>query len=59
MEGEPMSDTKITDFASPENQLWTLRIEVKEDAEHVGGCTIYGKHFVNHDQDIDLTLFYS
>ncbi|MEO1772335.1 ArsR/SmtB family transcription factor [Candidatus Enterococcus ferrettii] len=59
MEGEPMSDTKISDFASPDNQLWTLRIEVKEDAKHVGGCTIYGKHFGNHDQNINFSLFYS
>ena len=59
MEGEPLSDVRITDFPLSETQLWTLRIEVKEDAENVGGCTIYGRNFGNHDQDINLKLFYS
>ncbi len=59
MEGEPLSPTRITDFNSNETQLWTLRIEVKSDAKNVGGCTIYGKKFGNHEQDIDFKLFYS
>lgn len=59
MEGEPLSDVRITDFPLSETQLWTLRVEVKEDAKNVGGCTIYGKNFGNHDQDINLKLFYS
>lgn len=59
MEGEPLSDVLITDFPLSETQLWTLRVEVKEDAKNVGGCTIYGKNFGNHDQDINLKLFYS
>lgn len=59
MEGEPLSATKISDFHSSDTQLWTLRIEVKSDAANVGGCTIYGKKFGNHEQDIDFRLFYS
>lgn len=59
MEGEPLSDIRTSDFPLSETQLWTLRIEVKEEAKHVGGCTIYGKNFGNYDQDIKLKLFYS
>ncbi|MFV0560767.1 MAG: ArsR/SmtB family transcription factor [Enterococcus sp.] len=59
MEGEPLSNVTIADFPTSENQLWTFRIEVKDTAKHVGGCTIYGKKFGNYDQDILFKLFYS
>ena len=58
MNGEPLSDITINDIPKDQD-TWHLRIEVKEDAEHVGGCTLFGKGFGNYDQDIKLKVYYS
>lgn len=58
MEGEPLSNLTIADIPEHED-TWHLRIEVKEDAQHVGGCTLFGKGFGNYDQDIKIKSFYS
>lgn len=39
--------------------VWTFRIGVKEDAEHPGGCTIYGRGFGDYDQNIEVKSYYS
>lgn len=36
-----------------------FRMSVDEDAEHVGGLTIFGKDFGNYGQDIKVSLGYS
>ncbi|MBR1875802.1 MAG: winged helix-turn-helix transcriptional regulator [Lachnospiraceae bacterium] len=36
-----------------------LKFAVKENAEHVGGLTIYGKNFGNYRQDINIKLGYT
>ncbi|WP_314060466.1 ArsR family transcriptional regulator [uncultured Vagococcus sp.] len=58
MDGDPLSAIRTTDidFAS---ETWTFKIEVKNDAKNVGGCTLFGKGFGNHDQDIDFNVYYS
>ncbi|HAP7812658.1 TPA: transcriptional regulator [Enterococcus faecium] len=38
---------------------WHLRVEVKEEAENIGGCILFGKGFGNYDQDIKIKMFYS
>lgn len=58
MDGEPLSDITIADIPAHED-TWLLRIEIKNDAEHVGGCTLFGKGFGNYDQDIKVKTFYS
>lgn len=58
MDGECLSDVKISDLPL-RNSLITFRIAVLENAEHVGGATIFGKGFGNHDQDIEFKLYYS
>ncbi|KAF1296222.1 transcriptional regulator [Enterococcus sp. JM4C] len=58
MEGDPMSEIRIADIPSHED-TWHLKIEVKEDAKHIGGCTLFGKGFGNYDQDIKIKTFYS
>ncbi|GAB2539211.1 ArsR/SmtB family transcription factor [Gracilibacillus alcaliphilus] len=57
MDGEPLSDVTIADLDTGID-LWKLRMEVKEEAEHVGGLTLFGRHFGNHDQDINVKLYY-
>ncbi|OWR31490.1 transcriptional regulator [Saccharibacillus sp. O23] len=57
VDGDPMSDISIADLDTNCDR-WTLRIEVKEDAENVGGATIFGKKFGNHNQDILFKMYY-
>ncbi|MZU11800.1 transcriptional regulator, partial [Bifidobacterium longum] len=56
--GEPLSEITINDIPRNED-VWTFRIEVKEDAKNVGGCTLFGKGFGNYDQDIKMKVYYS
>lgn len=56
MDGEWMSDVKIEDSKLDE-PFWTLRFAVEEQAVHVGGFTLYGSGFGNHDQDIVIRVF--
>jgi len=57
IDGDPMSSITVDDLDTSTDR-WTFRIEVKEDAEHVGGATVFGKKFGNHDQDINFKLYY-
>ncbi|WP_435925759.1 ArsR/SmtB family transcription factor [Paenibacillus sp. DYY-L-2] len=56
MDGERMSDVKIENSKLDE-PFWTLRFAVEEQAVHVGGFTLYGSGFGNHDQDIVIRVF--
>lgn len=51
MDGEEMSGVTLADLKLRE-PFWTLRFAVNEQAVNVGGLTIYGAGFGNHDQDI-------
>lgn len=57
IDGDPISDVSIDDLDTSCDR-WTFRIEVKEDAKYVGGVTIFGKKFGNHNQDIIFKLYY-
>lgn len=57
IDGDPVSAVSIDDLDTTCDR-WSLCIEVKEDAEHVGGATIFGKKFGNHAQDINFKLYY-
>lgn len=59
MDGDPLSALTIDDLSSDEVDLWKLKIEVKDDAEHIGGCTLFGRSFGNYSQDIKVKIFYS
>ncbi|EOI01793.1 ArsR family transcriptional regulator [Enterococcus moraviensis ATCC BAA-383] len=52
-----LSAVTIADIKS-EMDTWKLKIEVKEDAENRGGCTLFGRGFGNHDQDIRVKMYY-
>ncbi|WP_411350146.1 ArsR family transcriptional regulator [Paenibacillus sp. WLX2291] len=56
IDGEWMSDVTLADLNVYE-PYWTLRLAVEEDAEHVGGLTLYGAGFGNHDQDMLLRIY--
>jgi len=35
-----------------------LKIAVEEDSERVGGLTLFGEHFGNHNQNIQIGIYY-
>lgn len=59
IDGLQVSDVSILDFHFDYRSTIKLRLEVEEDAEHVGGLTIFGKSFGNYNQDIDVRINYS
>ncbi|MFD1124269.1 ArsR/SmtB family transcription factor [Lentilactobacillus raoultii] len=58
IDGQHAADTLVTDL-DPSKNSWTLRFEVKDTAKNVGGCTIFGKKFGNHDQGIKGLFYFS
>lgn len=57
IDGQRSSDTLISDLDLTKN-AWPLRFEVKDSSENVGGCTIFGKNFGNHNQGIKARFYY-
>lgn len=55
---ERISDVNIDDVLENLGQYWTIRFEVAENAEHVGGITLFGRQFGNHAQDIVMRVFF-
>ena len=56
--GRSSGDGSAGDSLQGGDSFWRLRFEVAEDAENVGGLTLYGKLFGNHAQDILIRTFY-
>ena len=56
IDGEQMSDVTAADLNLSE-PFWTLRFTVDEHAANVGGLTLYGAGFGNHDQDIVVRAY--
>ncbi|MCM1039407.1 MAG: winged helix-turn-helix transcriptional regulator [Roseburia sp.] len=59
IDGLQVSEVSVQDFAFDYRSTIKLRLEVEDDAEHVGGLTIFGKSFGNYNQDIDVRINYS
>lgn len=57
IDGQRMSDMTIQDIPIERNQ-WTFRLAVEQDAQHVGGLTLYGEGFGNYNQNIILRLYH-
>lgn len=58
IDGTALSNINISDFKNGED-IWDFKIEVKSDAQHVGGVTLFGNGFGNHDQNIVFKVYYS
>lgn len=58
MDGEKISEMTLNQLDVRQKQ-WSFRIAVLEDAEHLGGVTIFGSGFGNYNQDIVFKLFYT
>lgn len=62
IDGLQVSDVSIDDLDGTVldcHSTIKLKLEVEEDAEHVGGLTIFGKTFGNYNQDITIRINYS
>ncbi len=57
LDGQQLSEVGLRDLAIRRHS-WTLRLEVKEDAVHVGGMTLYGAGFGNYNQEIVFRTYY-
>ena len=58
LDNERVSDITIEDVYTVNMPYWDIRFEVPEDAEHVGGLSLFGKQFGNHAQDIVMRVFF-
>lgn len=59
IDGLPISDVNIHQLNLTDKSTIRFKLAVNDDAEHVGGLTIYGKNFGNYNQDINVRINYS
>ena len=59
IDGLQISDVTIDQFRITSKSPLKFKLEVPENAEHVGGLTIFGRGFGNYNQDINVKMAYS
>ena len=59
IDGQKLSDVTVDKLKLTHKTPLKLRLEVPENAEHVGGLTIFGKGFGNYNRDINVKMKYS
>ncbi len=59
IDGLKISDVTIDSFNLDYRSGIRFRLAVEDEAEHVGGLTIFGKSFGNYGQDIKISLNYA
>lgn len=59
IDGLRISETSIDEFKLTSKSTLKFKLEVPENAEHVGGLTIFGRGFGNYNQDINVKMAYS
>ena len=59
IDGLKISDVTIDQFELTPGSVIKFKLAVPENAEHVGGLTIFGKGFGNYNQDIIVKMAYS
>lgn len=58
MDGLKISDVTLNEVHIREKQ-WTFRLSVEDDANHVGGLTLFGKGFGNYNNHLLFELYYN
>ena len=58
IDGRKISDVSINEFDLTSTSTMRLRFAVEDDAEHVGGLTLFGRTFGNYAQDISVGIGY-
>ncbi len=59
IDGLKISDITIGELNLDYKSTIKLKLAVPDDAEHIGGLTIFGKNFGNYNQNIAIRLAYS
>ena len=59
IDGLQISNVTIDQFKITSKSPLKFKLEVPENAEHVGGLTIFGRGFGNYNQDINVKMAYS
>lgn len=59
IDGLKISNATISDFNLDYRSSMKFRMAVNDDAEHIGGLTIFGKSFGNYGQDINVSISYA
>lgn len=59
IDGLKISDVSINDLDLDFRSKMRFRLSVNDDAEHVGGLTLFGKSFGNYSQDIKVSINYA
>ena len=59
IDGLKISDVTIDSFHLDYRSGIRFRMSVDDDAEHIGGLTIFGKTFGNYGQDIKVNIHYA
>lgn len=59
IDGLKISDVTVDDLHLKPGKSFRLRLEVSDDADHVGGLTVFGRAFGNYGQDIRVSLNYA
>lgn len=58
LDDQHVSDVTLEQVLNAGHLNWTLRFEVAENSQNVGGLTLFGKDFGNHNRDILVRTFY-
>ncbi len=59
VDGIQISNVSLKDLNLDYRSTIKFKFAVPEDAEHVGGLTIFGRNFGNYNQDIKVRIHYS
>ena len=59
IDDQKLSDVTIDQLKVNAKAPMYLRLEVPDDARHIGGLTIFGRDFGNYNQDIEFRIVYS
>ena len=59
LDGEPLSDVRLSDLCLTERDYISLRVGVSKDAEHVGGLNLFGEKFGDYPQGIVMRVGYA
>lgn len=59
IDGLQISDVTINHLNLTDKSTIRFKMAVNNDADHIGGLTIFGKNFGNYNQDINVRINYS
>ncbi|WP_353626074.1 hypothetical protein [Bacillus sp. JCM 19041] len=54
----PCKAVHLTDLQLEEERFITIRVGIKEDAEHKGGMNLFGKTFGDYPQDLKVGIHF-